>query len=70
MVGWAMAYSYTREEIHAHRVVNKAGVLSAKLLFETPTTMQERLEQEGVVIKDDTIQNWNEVFWDPETNLT
>jgi methylated-DNA-protein-cysteine methyltransferase related protein len=69
MVGWAMGSSYTQPGIPAHRVVNKAGVLSAKLLFETPTTMQERLESEGVVVKNDTIQNWDKVFWDPEKEL-
>lgn len=69
MVGWAMGSSYTREGIPAHRVVNKAGMLSAKLLFETPSTMQQRLEKEGIVVKDDIIQNWQEVFWDPEKEL-
>lgn len=69
MVGWAMGSSYTEEGVPAHRVVNKAGMLSAKLLFETPTAMQERLESEGVTVKEDMIQNWNKVFWDPEKEL-
>jgi methylated-DNA-protein-cysteine methyltransferase related protein len=69
MVGWAMGHSHTRDGIPAHRVVNRAGILSAKLLFETPTSMQERLENEGVRVKNDAIQNWNEVFWDPEKEL-
>lgn len=69
LVGWAMGSSYSREGIPAHRVVNKAGMLSAKLLFETPSTMQQRLESEGIVVKDDFIQNWKKVFWDPEKEL-
>lgn len=69
MVGWAMGNSYTQHELPAHRVVNKQGELSARHLFETPTTMQERLESEGVVVKDDRIQNWKECFWDPEKEL-
>ena len=69
MVGWAMGSSYTQEGIPAHRVVNKAGMLTAKLLFETPATMQERLESEGVEVKDDHIQNWEKYFWDPEKEL-
>ncbi|MCF0043192.1 MGMT family protein [Dyadobacter fanqingshengii] len=69
MVGWAMGNSFTQYELPAHRVVNKQGELSARHLFETPTTMQERLESEGVVVKDDRIQNWNECFWDPEKEL-
>ena len=69
MVGWAMGSSYTQEGIPAHRVVNKEGLLTAKLLFETPTAMQERLESEGIIVKDDYIQNWKECFWDPEKEL-
>jgi methylated-DNA-protein-cysteine methyltransferase-like protein len=70
LVGWAMGNSYTLPDLPAHRVVNKAGVLSAKLLFDSPTTMQEHLENEGVRVKNDTIQNWQTVFWDPEKELT
>ncbi|SKC01287.1 MGMT family protein [Dyadobacter psychrophilus] len=69
MVGWAMGSSYTQHGLPAHRVVNKQGELSARHLFETPTTMQERLESEGVAVKDDRIQNWKECFWDPEKEL-
>ena len=69
MVGWAMGNSYTQQGIPAHRVVNRDGLLTAKLLFDTPTTMQERLEAEGVEVKNDTIQNWQKVFWNPETEL-
>ena len=69
MVGWAMSSSYQQEGIPAHRVVNKAGELSAKDMFDTPATMQERLEAEGVEVKDSKIQNWKTVFWDPEKDL-
>jgi len=69
MVGWAMGSSYTEHQVPAHRVVNKQGLLSAKLLFGTPTKMQELLEAEGIKVKDDLIQNWHQVFWDPEKEL-
>ena len=69
MVGWAMASSYTAQDIPAHRIVNKQGILSAKLLFGSPTRMQELLESEGVKVKDDQIQDWEERFWDPEKEL-
>ena len=69
MVGWAMGNSYTQHELPAHRVVNKQGELSARHLFETPTTMQERLESEGVMVKNDRIQDWDKCFWDPEKEL-
>lgn len=69
MVGWAMGSSYTQHDLPAHRVVNKQGELSARHLFETPTTMQERLESEGVMVKNDRIQDWDKCFWDPEKEL-
>jgi methylated-DNA-protein-cysteine methyltransferase-like protein len=31
--------------------------------------MQERLEKEGVPVKNDKIQNWKKYFWDPEKEL-
>ena len=34
MVGWAMNASHTMEDIPAHRVVNKAGLLTGKHHFE------------------------------------
>ena len=69
MVGWAMGNSFTQPGIPAHRVVNKQGELSARHLFETPTAMQERLESEGVIVKNDRIQDWDKCFWDPEKEL-
>jgi methylated-DNA-protein-cysteine methyltransferase related protein len=69
LVGWAMGSSYTEKSLPAHRVVNKAGELSARRLFETPTLMQERLENEGVKVENDRIVDWDNVFWDPEKEL-
>jgi methylated-DNA-protein-cysteine methyltransferase-like protein len=69
MVGWAMGSSYTHHDIPAHRVVNRDGLLSARHLFETPTAMQEKLESEGVSVKDDVVQDWTNRFWDPAKEL-
>jgi methylated-DNA-protein-cysteine methyltransferase-like protein len=69
LVGWAMGNSYNQKGIPAHRVVNSQGILTARHLFETPTAMQEKLESEGVSVKNDKIQNWQELFWDPEKEL-
>ncbi len=67
MAGWAMyAADRARPPIPAHRVVNSSGVLSGKDHFSTPTLMQELLEQEGIVIKKDKIQDFKSVFWDPK----
>jgi len=69
MVGWAMNSSHKMENIPAHRVVNRNGLLTGKLNFETPTAMEEKLEAEGIVIKNDQIQNFDKVFWDPAKEL-
>lgn len=70
VVGWAMNQSHSLEDkIPAHRVVNRLGMLSGKMHFETPDLMQERLESEGIKIKKNQIQNWKNVFWDPEVEL-
>jgi methylated-DNA-protein-cysteine methyltransferase-like protein len=67
MVGWAMFGCPRR--LPAHRVVNSAGLLTGKHHFDTPHTMQTRLEKEGIVVKKDKIQNFKEVFWDPAKEL-
>ena len=69
LVGWAMNAAHTLEHVPAHRVVNRLGVLSGKLHFETPQKMQELLEKEGIMVKDDQIQNFKDVFWDPNIEL-
>jgi len=70
VVGWAMNQSHTlKDKIPAHRVVNRLGMLSGKMHFETPNTMKERLESEGIKVKKDQIKNWKTVFWDPNIEL-
>jgi methylated-DNA-protein-cysteine methyltransferase-like protein len=66
MVGWAMNSSHTGKEfVPAHRVVNRIGLLTGKHHFGNSTTMQQLLENEGLVIEDDRIINFRERFWDP-----
>ncbi|MEM9856428.1 MAG: MGMT family protein [Bacteroidota bacterium] len=69
MVGWAMNASVAEQNIPAHRVVNRAGMLTGKHHFATPTLMQELLESEGVNVKKDKVLNFKEVFWDPAEHL-
>jgi methylated-DNA-protein-cysteine methyltransferase-like protein len=69
VVGYAMNASHSIENIPAHRVVNRNGLLTGKMHFETPDTMQNALEEEGIQVKDDQIQNFKEVFWDPMNEL-
>ncbi|MCC6700187.1 MAG: MGMT family protein [Fluviicola sp.] len=65
MVGWAMNASHQKDGIPAHRVVNRNGVLTGKMHFNDPSEMERKLFAEGIVVKEDVIQNWKVVFWDP-----
>lgn len=70
MVGWALSSSQsTHSDVPAQRVINRNGQLSGRLHFATPTLMQELLEKEGIIIKDNTVQNFSELFWDPVKEL-
>lgn len=71
MVGWALngVHRY-HEEVPAHRVVNRNGMLSGKAHFSPPEKMQELLESEGIHVENDTVVNFEELFWDPSENMT
>jgi methylated-DNA-protein-cysteine methyltransferase related protein len=66
MVGWALNQSFTNEFVPAHRVVNRKGELSGRHHFPTPTMMQEMLEQEGIVIENNCVQDFKALLWIPE----
>lgn len=68
MVGWAMNASGAAN-VPAHRVVNKKGLLTGKHHFEGINLMQQLLENEGVKVVDNQIQNFAKCFWDPLENL-
>ncbi|NLJ42672.1 MAG: MGMT family protein [Bacteroidales bacterium] len=70
MVGWALNASHTRPEfIPAHRVVNRNGLLTGKHHFGNSSTMQQLLENEGLIVEEDRIINFAEKFWDPSKEL-
>lgn len=69
MVGWAMNASHTMEDIPAHRVVNRKGVLTGKFHFDGTNLMQQLLENEGLIVKENQIQNFDSIFWDPSKEL-
>jgi methylated-DNA-protein-cysteine methyltransferase related protein len=70
MVGWALNICHNNHEfIPAHRVVNRNGLLTGKYHFGNSSTMEQLLENEGIIIKDDRILNFKEKFWDPLTEL-
>jgi methylated-DNA-protein-cysteine methyltransferase-like protein len=67
MVGWAMNASHAYDsKIPAHRVVNRIGLLTGQAHFNGQS-MQSLLEAEGIVVIENQIQNFKQVFWDPES---
>lgn len=66
MVGWAMNQAHHQsEEIPAHRVINRNGILSGKHHFGGPDTMRQLLESEGLRIEDDAVVDFEQHFWSP-----
>ena len=70
MVGWALISSHQQNiNVPAYRVVNRNGLLTGKQHFESPTAMQECLEQEGIRVVNDQVQDFARLFWDPAKEL-
>jgi methylated-DNA-protein-cysteine methyltransferase related protein len=71
MVGWAMNVSHAQlPPVPAHRVVNRIGLLTGKAQFENPDEMENKLMSEGIEVKNDQIQQFDTVFWDPMIELS
>ncbi|SEF47776.1 MGMT family protein [Flavobacterium urumqiense] len=66
MVGWAMNASHNIEDVPAHRVVNRNGLLTGKLHFDGTNLMQQLLENEGIIVIDNQIVDFAKHFWQPE----
>ena len=69
LVGWAMNASHRDNSIPAHRVVNRVGLLTGKHHFGGTKIMQQLLENEGILIKENKILNLELHFWDPRNEL-
>ena len=71
MVGWAMNNSHNQtQEVPAHRVVNRKGLLTGKHHFSGTNLMQQLLESEGIIVLENQIQELEKVFWDPMKELS
>jgi methylated-DNA-protein-cysteine methyltransferase-like protein len=69
MVGYAMlASAKASPPVPAHRVVNRQGLLTAKFHFGG-NLMEQLLQSEGIDVKDDQVQNFKTLFWDPSIEL-
>jgi methylated-DNA-protein-cysteine methyltransferase-like protein len=69
MVGWAMNASHGRDDIPAHRVVNRVGLLSGKHHFDGTNLMQQLLESEGIEVQNNQVVDFQKHFWDPSSDL-
>ena len=69
MVGWAMNASHNYDDIPAHRVVNRKGLLTGKHHFDGTNLMQQLLENEGIKVVDNQIIDFEKHFWQPEMNF-
>ena len=69
IVGWAMNAVDKTQQLPAHRVVNSQGVLTGAGMFDINNPMAARLEKEGVIIKNNKVKDFKQVFWDPSQEL-
>jgi methylated-DNA-protein-cysteine methyltransferase-like protein len=69
MVGWAMNNASKIEDIPAHRVVNRNGLLTGKHHFPGTRVMEQMLEAEGMEVRNDKIVRFQDYFWDPSVEL-
>ncbi|RUA06804.1 MAG: cysteine methyltransferase [Flavobacteriia bacterium] len=66
MVGWALNNSKNDPTVPAHRVVNRKGLLTGKNHFHGTNLMKQLLENEGITIQENCIQNLDAYLWYPE----
>ena len=70
MVGWALHSCRSNQLfVPAHRVINRNGMLTGKHHFGSPTIMQQLLENEGIILEDDRVINFQSIYWDPSKEL-
>ena len=66
MVGWALnQVSKNDHDIPAHRVVNRKGELSGRVHFNPPSSMQDRLEKDGILVENHQVVNFKNLIWHP-----
>lgn len=71
LVGYAMNLSTNvKPKVPAHRVLNRNGMLSGKHHFSPPEKMQQLLEKEGIKVENDTVVDFQRLYWDPLKEIT
>jgi len=69
MVGWAMNACHNMDDVPAHRVVNRKGLLTGKHHFDGTNLMQQLLESEGIKVVNNQIADLEKVYWEPEISF-
>ncbi len=70
MVGWAMNNASKMDDIPAHRVVNRNGLLTGKHHFPGTRVMEQMLEAEGIEVVEDKVVEFQNLYWDPTKNFS
>jgi methylated-DNA-protein-cysteine methyltransferase-like protein len=65
MVGWAM--NGCPPDVPAQRVVNRNGLLTGKHHFPPQRPMEAVLMEEGILVVEDKVQNFEGLFWHPRS---
>jgi methylated-DNA-protein-cysteine methyltransferase-like protein len=65
-VGNALAALHSEDDLPAHRVVNRSGVLTGEHAFGPPGTMRSLLEAEGVEFSEDGRVRMAVHLWEPD----
>lgn len=65
MVGYAMNAAHQLDDVPAHRVVNRQGLLTGKHHFPGSNLMRDLLLSEGVPVVDNQIQQFSDFLWVP-----
>jgi methylated-DNA-protein-cysteine methyltransferase-like protein len=68
-VGNALAAFHQEQDLPAHRVVNRSGVLTGAHAFGSPGTMRALLEAEGVTFTEDGRVCMTAHLWEPDPSL-
>ena len=64
-----MALNKSPEDVLAQRIVNRIGMLSVKIDFSPIKLMQQFLENEGIILENIQIIDFENSFWHPQKEL-
>lgn len=64
VVGWAMRAAPDNRNLPCHRVVNRNGEMSPREVFGGVEVQQALLEREGIIIRNNRIQDLVKYLWD------